>query len=86
MIVADVDFGSFPCTFPTKAYTPDHKETMELGPNAEMSLAQDEPMAVVEVSQRLESLDMNPTAEDAYEQAVISSAQGNGSSSSVDSA
>ncbi|KIO29979.1 hypothetical protein M407DRAFT_159428 [Tulasnella calospora MUT 4182] len=60
---------------------------MELGPNAEMSLAQeDESMAVVEVSQRLESLDMNPTAEDAYEQAVLSQARGNGSSSSVDSA
>ncbi|KAG9042045.1 hypothetical protein FS837_011389 [Tulasnella sp. UAMH 9824] len=87
MIVADVDFGSFPCAFPTKTYPPDHKETMELGPNAEMSLAQeDQSMAVVEVSQRLESLDMNPTAEDAYEQAVLSHAQGNGSSPNVDSA
>lgn len=90
MIIADVDFGSFPCAFPTKPYVPDRKETMELGPNAEMSLAQeqstDEPMAVVEVSMRLESLDMNPTAEDAYEQAVMAHAQDNGSTSGVDSA
>ncbi|KAG9007535.1 hypothetical protein FRB90_009344, partial [Tulasnella sp. 427] len=87
MIVADVDFGSFPCTFPTKPSQPEHKETMELGPNAEMSLAQDadESMAVVEVSQKLQSLDMNPTADEAYEQAVLSHAQGNASPSNEDS-
>lgn len=80
----------YTCNFAIVTPTPQPWSTTtmtELSPNPDMSLAQQDvpSMAVTTLAQRLAqtSLDMNPSAEDAYEQAVMTYATQNGSGSTL---